>query len=302
MSILLAGFLVVIMGIYIKLGNTCLVSSTEQWVIYNNPKKFMEIINSWFWVILLITSLQLTVGFNVQIKSFALTWMTIAGGFLLGLGAYINKSCAIGTISRIGDGNLNYLFTPIGMLVSVFIFYQIPIDSPQPINEISLINLHPISFFILSLLAIVFLFILFSSSNKDLNFSQKIIGSPTTIISICFVMLLLINTPWSYTQVISDISKNSFKNKTENLILFFLFFIAVVITGFFVNSFKPIRFKLKSVLNCFFGGVLIGWGSQLIIGSHDSITLYGFPLLLTSSVFAMLINLITIAVCIKFNG
>jgi len=299
MSILLAGFLVVIMGIYIKLGNTCLVSSTEQWVIYNNPKKFMEIINSWFWVILLITSLQLTVGFNVQIKSFALTWMTIAGGFLLGLGAYINKSCAIGTISRIGDGNLNYLFTPIGMLVSVFIFYQIPIDSPQPINEISLINLHPISFFILSLLAIVFLFILFSSSNKDLNFSQKIIGSPTTIISICFVMLLLINTPWSYTQVISDISKNSFKNKTENLILFFLFFIAVVITGFFVNSFKPIRFKLKSVLNCFFGGVLIGWGSQLIIGSHDSITLYGFPLLLTSSVFAMLINLITIAVCIK---
>jgi toxin CptA len=302
MSILLAGFLVVIMGIYIKLGNTCLVSSTEQWVIYNNPKKFMEIINSWFWVILLITSLQLTVGFNVQIKSFALTWMTIAGGFLLGLGAYINKSCAIGTISRIGDGNLNYLFTPIGMLVSVFIFYQIPIDSPQPINEISLINLHPISFFILSLLAIVFLFILFSSSNKDLNFSQKIIGPPTTIISICFVLLLLINTPWSYTQVISDISKNSFKNKTENLILFFLFFIAVVITGFFVNSFKPIRFKLKSVLNCFFGGVLIGWGSQLIIGSHDSITLYGFPLLLTSSVFAMLINLITIAVCIKFNG
>jgi uncharacterized membrane protein YedE/YeeE len=130
MSIFFAGFLVVIMGIYIKLGNTCLVSSTEQWVKYNNPKKFMEIINSWFWVILLITSLQLTVVFNVQIKSFALTWMTIAGGFLLGLGAYINKSCAIGTISRIGDGNLNYLFTPIGMLVSVFIFYQIPIDSP----------------------------------------------------------------------------------------------------------------------------------------------------------------------------
>jgi hypothetical protein len=102
--------------------------------------------------------------------------------------------------------------------------------------------------------------------------------------------------------VISDISQNNLNNKTENLILFLIFFIAVISTGFFTKSYKPIPLKFKTVFNCLMGGALIGWGSQLIIGSHDTITLYGFPLLLTSAVIAMLINLFTIAACIKLFG
>jgi hypothetical protein len=290
------------MGVFVKLGNTCLFASTEQWIKHKNPSKYLEIINSWFWVILLITSLQLTVSFNVLIQSFALSWMTFLGGLLLGFGAYINKACAVGTISRIGDGNFNYLFTPIGMLISIFVFYQLPFSRPQQITETSVVTLYPVSFFIVSLVSIVFLLIYFSSKNKHLHISKKLLGAPTTVVSICFVLLLLINTPWSYTQVICDFALNNFMNETENLFLFFIFFLAVIIAGFYMGSFKLTRFKLKAVITCFFGGVLIGWGSQLIIGSHDSITLYGFPLLLTSSVIAMLINLITIAAGIKYFG
>jgi len=302
MYILISTILVVIMGVFVKFGNTCLFTSTEQWINHKNPSKYLEIINSWFWVILLITSLQLTVSFNVLIQSFALSWMTFLGGLLLGFGAYINKACAVGTISRIGDGNFNYLFTPIGMLISIFVFYHLPFSRPQQITETSVVTLYPVSFFIVSLVSIVFLLIYFSSKNKDLHISKKLLGAPTTVVSICFVLLLLINTPWSYTQVICDFALNNFMNETENLFLFFIFFLAVIIAGFYMGSFKLTRFKLKAVITCFFGGVLIGWGSQLIIGSHDSITLYGFPLLLTSSVIAMLINLITIAACIKYFG
>jgi toxin CptA len=302
MFVLLAALLVGIMGVYLKLGNTCLVASTEQMFKHKNPSKFLEIINSWFWVILLITSLQLTIGFNVIIKSFALSWMTFVGGILLGLGAYFNRACTVGTISKIGIGNLNYLFTPIGMLISVFIFYHLPIDGPQQINDVSPITLYPILFFIISVVAIIFLFIYFTPRNKNLKFKQKIIGAPTTIISICFVLLLLLKKPWSYTNVISDISQNNFNNKTENLILFLIFFIAVISTGFFTKSYKPIPLKLKTVFNCLIGGALIGWGSQLIIGSHDTITLYGFPLLLTTAVIAFLVNTFTIAACIKLFG
>jgi toxin CptA len=302
MFVLLAALLVGIMGAFIKLGNTCLVASTEQLVKHKNPSKFLEIINSWFWIILLITSLQITLGFNVIIKSFALSWMTFLGGLLLGLGAYFNRACAVGTISKIGVGNINYLFTPIGIFISIFIFYHLPIDAPQQINDVSPITIYPILFFIISVVAIIFLFIYFTPRNKNLKFPQKIIGAPTTIISICFVLLLLLKTPWAYTQVIGDIAQNNFNIKTENLILFSIFFIAVIFTSFLTKSYKPIPLKFKTVFNCLIGGALIGWGSQLIIGSHDTITLYGFPLLLTSAVFAMLVNLITIAGCIKLFG
>ena len=302
MFTLISSVLVVIMGFFVKLGNTCMYASTEQWINHKNPSKYLEIINSWFWVILLITSLQLTIGFNVLIQSFALTWMTFLGGLLLGLGAYMNKACAVGTISRIGDGNSNYLFTPIGMVISIFVFYHIPVTRPQQITETSVVTIYPVSFFIISLVSIVFLLIYFSSKYKHLPISQKLLGAPTTVVSICFVLLLLINTPWSYTEVISDFAISNFRNATENLFLFSIFFVAVIIAGLYMGTFKPTRLKLKAVITCFFGGALIGWGSQLIIGSHDSITLYGFPLLLISSVIAMLINLITIAACIKFIG
>lgn len=302
MFVLLAALLVGIMGAFIKLGNTCLVASTEQLVKHKNPSKFLEIINSWFWVILLITSLQLTIGFNVVINAFALSWMTFVGGILLGIGAYINRACAVGTISKIGVGNFNYLFTPIGIFISVFIFYHLPIDGPQQINDVSQITLYPILFFIISIVAIIFLFIYFTPRNKTLKFPQKIIGAPTTIISICFVLLLLLKKPWAYTQVISDVAQNNFNNKSENLILFLIFFSAVIFTSFLTKSYKPTPMKIKTVLNCLIGGALFGWGSQLIIGSHDTITLYGFPLLLTSAVIAMLVNLITIAGCIKLFG
>jgi len=302
MFVLLAALLVGIMGVYIKLGNTCLVASTEQLIKHKKPSKFLEIINSWFWVILLITSLQLTIGFNVIIKTFVLSWMTFIGGILLGLGAYFNRACAVGTISKIGVGNLNYLFMPIGMLISVFIFYHLPIDGPQQINDVSLITLYPILFFIISVVAIIILFIYFTPRNKNLKFPRKIIGAPTTIVAICFVLLLLLKKPWSYTNVIGDIAKNNFNNKTENLILFLIFFIAVISTSFFTKSYKPIPLKLKTVFNCLIGGALIGCGSQLIIGSHDTITLYGFPLLLTTAVTAFLVNIFTIAGCIKLFG
>lgn len=302
MFVLLAALLVGIMGAFIKLGNTCLVASSEQMIKHKNPSKFLEIINSWFWVILLITSLQLTIGFNVIIKSFAPSWMTFVGGILLGLGAYFNRACAVGTISKIGVGNLNYLFTPIGIFISVFIFYHLPIDAPQQINDVSPITLYPILFFIISVVAIIFLLIYFTPRNKNLKFPQKIIGAPTTIISICFVLLLLLKKPWAYTQVIGDIAQNNFNNKSENLILFLIFFIAVISTGFFTKSYKPTPLKFKTVFNCLIGGALIGWGSQLIIGSHDTITLYGFPLLLTTAVIAFLVNTFTIAACIKLFG
>jgi hypothetical protein len=169
MFVFLAALLVGIMGVYLKLGNTCLVASTEQLIKHKKPSKFLEIINSWFWIVLLITSLQLTIDFNVIIKSFALSWMTYVGGILLGFGAYFNRACAVGTISKIGVGNLNYLFMPIGMLISVFIFYHLHIDGPQQINDVSLITLYPILFFIISIVAIIFLFIYFTPHNKNLK-------------------------------------------------------------------------------------------------------------------------------------
>jgi toxin CptA len=250
----------------------------------------------------MITALQITIGFMVPIKSYAFSWLSVGGGILLGLGAYKNKACAVGTISRIGDGNLNYLFTPIGMLISVFVFYQLNINRPQMTMESSIVTQYPIAFLLISLMSIVLLFYILSKKNTEPKLSFKQLVQPTTIVAICFVLLILINTRWSYTELINDFAKNNFNISFMRVLLFLIFFAAVILGGLYFKTFQFRSFKLNTIFNCIIGGALIGFGSQLVVGSHDTITLYGFPLLLTTAVIVSLTNFITISLCIKIFG
>jgi toxin CptA len=42
------------------------------------------------------------------------TYVTILGGALLGLGAYVNSACVFGAVARLGSGEWAYLATPLG--------------------------------------------------------------------------------------------------------------------------------------------------------------------------------------------
>ena len=70
---------------------------------------------------------------------YAVTFVTVLGGALLGLGAYVNKACVFGAIARLGSGEWAYLVTPLGFYVGcvtsahVFPFpaqQKLPYDSP----------------------------------------------------------------------------------------------------------------------------------------------------------------------------
>ena len=50
-----------------------------------------------------------------------LTYVTVLGGVLLGLGAYVNGACVFGAIARLGSGEWAYVVTPIGFYVGSLI-------------------------------------------------------------------------------------------------------------------------------------------------------------------------------------
>ena len=47
----------------------------------------------------------------------AIDGWTVAGGVLLGLGAWVNGACVFGTVARLGSGEWAYLLTPVGFYV-----------------------------------------------------------------------------------------------------------------------------------------------------------------------------------------
>src|SRR5206468_8666942 len=49
------------------------------------------------------------------------SYLTIVGGVLLGVGAYINRACVFGAIARFGSGEWAYFATPLGIYVGCLI-------------------------------------------------------------------------------------------------------------------------------------------------------------------------------------
>ena len=47
-------------------------------------------------------------------SGYPVSYLTVLGGVLLGLGAYINRACVFGAIARFGSGEWAYIATPTG--------------------------------------------------------------------------------------------------------------------------------------------------------------------------------------------
>ena len=62
---------------------------------------------------------------------YAVTYVTILGGALLGLGAYVNKACVFGAIARLGSGEWAYVVTPIGFYAGCAnVRARVPVSRP----------------------------------------------------------------------------------------------------------------------------------------------------------------------------
>ena len=97
--------------------------------------------------------------------------LSLFGGLLLGLGAYINRGCVFGTFVQLVSGNLTYLATLAGMSAGIFFSYEILVDITPEITQTSWVKkFEHIRFswlFIAGLFGVAMLFQVHSSNAKD---------------------------------------------------------------------------------------------------------------------------------------
>src|SRR5437773_705313 len=128
-----------LMGFAIQRGATCTVAAMDEVVRKRSVNRLAAMVEASLWVLgglLIAQSLHLL---GKMPAGYAVTSVTILGGGLLGLGAYVNKACVFGAIARLGSGEWAYAATPLGFyagcvtLAYVFPFpaqLKLPHDSP----------------------------------------------------------------------------------------------------------------------------------------------------------------------------
>jgi len=113
-SIAFATAAALVMCVAIQRGATCTVAAVEEITTHRSAKRLMALIEAALWVNAGLVIAQNRHWISELPAGYSITWWTLPGAVLLGLGAWVNKACAFGSIARLGSGELAYLATPLG--------------------------------------------------------------------------------------------------------------------------------------------------------------------------------------------
>ena len=275
MAILIALLLSFLMGLVIQRGGTCTVAAIQEVVHKGTFNRIKALIETSLWV--LVGELILAkIGFSLPlIQNWQITFATFLGAIMLGLGAFINGACAVGTIARIGNREWSFLAMLPGFFCGAFLVHQLNIPflaaksfGSQSITLIDTWLLIPL------VLIIIFRGILFYRK----GFHPYVL---TVLIGVFFLGLITIDKSWSYTDLLVDLALLKEQNYFFKISVFGCLLIGAIVSGNFqVHPEASLQKLPPDLLKRFVGGSLMGAATIVLPGSHDSLILLYMPMLL----------------------
>lgn len=279
-----------VMGFAIQRGATCTVAAVNEVIRKRRLDRLLAIVEASVWVTggLLIAQMlrllaQTPVGYHAG-------YLTVAGGALLGFGAFVNGACVFGAIARLGSGEWAYLATPFGFYAGCAGFAS---WWTHPVHQV----LDGGSFVLRAPLSVLMLFAAFviwrvvrpmlrlRADGPARPIRDRIASHAwtphvaTTVIGITFLIMLLLAGAWSYTDVLIELARGMAGGLAARSLLLLALLMGAMLGG---RTAGPVRRSAVSpfqVGKCFVGGALMGCGSLLIPGGNDGLLLVGMPLL-----------------------
>jgi len=218
-------------------------------------------------------------------------WAPILGGMVMGMGALLNKGCMLGSISALGRGNLNYLFTIGGIAISLAAMrriYELPMvgDGMADYGEARLLPLSVGA-------ALILIGIGLRIALRDRNGSAPYLMLAGTVGALLFAT----NPYWSYlAAVYRGVSGDMFGAMIGADIAAIVLFLGATFSAWLRDRLDVVGIELKQALACLVGGMAMGVGAQIIPGGNDTLLLWTIPGLATYGIVAYLVMIATIAI------
>jgi hypothetical protein len=282
------------MGFAIQRGATCTVAAVDEVVSKRRCDRLTALVEASIWV---AGGLALAATFQVlgrMPSGYPLSYLTVLGGILLGLGAYLNRACVFGAIARFGSGEWAYIATPLGIYTGSLIVaygFSPPAHPKLPYGSSVLASASWLAVAFTAFLLWRFVGPLRSllSAKSDEPAAPSLrsglasrVWAPhaaTTVIGITFFVMFLLVGAWDYTGVLADLARGMPNGLLPRLLLLVALFSGAVLGGYTAGRFRSVRVAPQQVLKCFVGGFLMGWGGLLVPGHNDGLILIGMPLL-----------------------
>ena len=271
-----------LMGFAIQRGGTCLVAAVDEVVSSRRATRLIALGEASLLVAAGMVALTFLGLLEAPPAGFELTGWTVAGGMIMGLGAYVAGACVFGAIARIGNGEPAYLLVPAGFFAGCVAALRLGMSRlPRPSTSHSIVLTQSLLFAGPLLLIVGWRAWHTIDAARRRQFAQYV-WSPhvaTGVIGLAFVVMLPLVGNWSYTQYLSELASHMGANALLRGVLLAALFGGALTGGWTAGRIKPARPTWNSLARCFAGGFLLGLGGSLVPGTNDGLILLGLPLL-----------------------
>lgn len=291
-----------IVGFAMKRGGLCTYVAALQIIQQRTAERMFTFLGAAAWAAIVIIPLSWWFP-NWVTLSYTHNYVTttIAGGLIIGLGAYLNKGCMFGTFVQLVGGNLTYVATLLGMLAGAALTYQyfaesIPITlNITPVAQPGLIAYGWLLF--AALFATLMLFQISPASASENNATKKPRLRQRQAV---FIMLILgiggglLSTTvssWDYASVLTKITFKAIDSQADGPgMLAIICALSMIAGGIYAaisaNSFNIQAPQLLPFMACLAGGCLMGAAAIIIPGGNDGMLLKGIPSLASHAFIA----------------
>lgn len=279
MTLIIAAICAAIMGYAIQRGSTCMVAAVDELINKRRANRIMSLAEAAAWVTaaallgqMLGKHVALPIGYPANLS-------TVAGGFLLGIGALVARACAFGAIARIGSGEWIYLLIPIGFFLGCVTIWPLighfpPMHIASPLFEASWL-LVPFAFF-------VFWRLIEAVRAARSAMLAAHVWHPhraTAVIGIAFAISLISIGPWAYTSALVAVAQGMHADEFYKVVLLVIMMAGALVGGRATGRLIWRAPTLEAAIRSLAGGALMGWGTLLIPGGNDELLLVGIPFL-----------------------
>jgi len=300
MNLMLASFAFVaaaacaaLMGFSIQRGATCTVAAMDEIVNRRRCHRLFGFLEASLWVTGGLLIARAVDALPRMPAGYAAGAATVAGGALLGLGAYVNRACVFGTLARLGNGEWAYVATPLGFFAgcasvdALLAPVASKLESGSPVLQAAAWVAWPVGAAMLARVGHGLHRALTDARASHPASARALIArriwSPhaaTALIGITFVCMLLLAGAWAYTDVLAEVARGGIvANIAPRTLLLVALTGGAVVGGVTAERFHSTRPTTAQLVRCFAGGAMMGCGSLLIPGSNDGLILVGMPLL-----------------------
>lgn len=283
-----------VLGAALARANSCTVASARRLVFEHRVDWLVGLAVAICWAGLTMTMFAAALPQVVRLPAqLPLSWTLIAGGVLLGIGATINQGCFLGSVARLGRGDLGYGFTLVGIAVAMalkahgqlWFMPQIPMNNGMLLRPAGDLHWAAMLFAPIAL----FGWMRWVRHRRSTMLALIVVGIAGGTVYAC-------NPDWSYSSGLYKVFANGARMQTlleESGAI-------AVLAGVAISAKFSRRFNLRlpstgPVVAKLSGGLLMGLGALLIPGGNDTLMLWAIPGLTIYGLVAYGVMIATIA-------